>query len=259
VRFRIVSADQGVIEELLPRHGAITRARSETGAAQVLLANADHAGLVFAVREPEPHFGLLDRYLSICERAGVGVTIIFNKIDLGISPETEVRAQLYQNLGYMVVYTSATTGKGLDILRNRLRGRVSLLTGPSGVGKSSLLNDLIPGAHQRIGTVSEATGKGRHTTTGARLLPLPDGGWLADSAGIRELALWHVPPEDLIGAFVELRPYVGACRYEDCDHSEDEEGCAVRAAFSEGRITPERFASFERLLSEARETGMVQR
>jgi len=259
VKFRIVAPGQGVIEDVLPRSSAITRARSETGAAHVLLANADHAALVFAVREPAPHLGLLDRYLAICERAGVDVTIVMNKVDLGIPHEVETQIGLYRDLGYTLIYTSATTGAGLDALRERLHGRISLLTGSSGVGKSSLLNDLIPGAQQRIGAVSEATGKGRHTTTGARLIPLPGGGWLADSAGIRELALWNVLPEDLPNTFVELRPFVGACQYDDCEHTPNEEGCALRGALEAGRISPARFASFERLLAEAREAVTLGR
>ncbi|HLJ80454.1 MAG TPA: ribosome small subunit-dependent GTPase A, partial [Ktedonobacterales bacterium] len=199
------------------------------------------------------HFGMLDRYLALCEHAGVDITICLNKVDLGVPPEVETATDLYAGLGYRVLLTSATNGTGVEALRERLSRRTSLLTGPSGVGKSSLLNELLPEAKQRIGEISEATGKGRHTTTGVRLLALPGGGWLADSAGIRELALWNVPSEELAAAFVELRPLVGQCEYEDCEHTEGEEGCALWAALAEGRITPDRFASFQRLLAEARE------
>ena len=252
VLMRPLGGGEGVIEDVLPRRTLLARARSESGEQHIMLANLDHAVLVFAVREPEPHFGMLDRYLALCEQAGVDVTICLNKVDLEIPTAVESAARLYDGLGYRVLLTSAVVGVGVDGLRGRLAGRTSLLTGPSGVGKSSLLNGLLPEAGQRTGEVSEATGKGRHTTTGARLLPLPDGGWLADSAGIRELALWNVPPEELPGAFVELRPLVGQCEYEDCTHTDGEEGCALRAALAEERITPERFASFERLLMEAR-------
>lgn len=245
---------EGVIEEVLPRRTALARARAERRGERIMLANPDHAVLVFAVREPEPHFGLLDRYLALCEHTGVDVTIGFNKLDLGVPEVVAEAKRLYEGLGYAVLLTSARGGDGLDTLRERLAGRTSLLTGPSGVGKSSIVNVLLPEAGQRIGEISEATGKGRHTTTGVRLLPLAGGGWLADSAGIRELALWNVPSEDLARTFRELRPYIGQCEYEDCEHGANEEGCALRCALAEGAITPERFASFERLLAEARET-----
>lgn len=258
VLLRPLGGEEGVIEDVVPRRTALSRARSESGEQHIMLANLDSAILVFAVREPKPHFGMLDRYLALCKHAGVDVTICLNKVDLDIPAEVETAATLYVGLGYRVLLTSAATGVGVEALRERLVGRTSLLTGPSGVGKSSLLNELLPEAAQRTGVVSEATGKGRHTTTGVRLLPLPGDGWLADSAGIRELALWNVPSEDLPGAFVELQPLVGQCEYEDCEHKEGEEGCAFWTALADGRITPERFASFERLLEEAREAEAPQ-
>jgi ribosome biogenesis GTPase len=252
VRFLPLGSGQGIIEDILPRRTTLTRARSEAGTEQVMLANLDHAVLVFAVREPSPRFGMLDRYLALCEHARVDITICLNKIDLGLPMEVADAHELYSRLGYLVLQTSATTFAGVTSLCERLAGRVSLLTGPSGVGKSSLINVLLPHVDLRTGAISEATGKGRHTTTGVRLLPLEDGGWLADSAGLRELALWNVPPEDLPHAFVELRPYLDQCAFDDCEHGVDEEGCAVRRALADGAISPARFASFERLLHEAR-------
>ena len=252
VSFMPLSNGEGVIEEVMPRRTALARARPEVGTEQVLLANPDQAVLVFAMREPSPHFGLLDRYLALCEHAHVPALICLNKDDLGEPEEVASAERIYCALGYPVLRTSAATGDGLDALRQRLAGRISLLTGPSGVGKSSLMNLLIPDARQRTGEISAATGKGRHTTTGVRLLPLPEGGWLADSAGIRELSLWQVPSEELARCFVELRDVADDCEYEDCAHTLDEEGCALRAALIEGRMTPERWASFQRLLDEAR-------
>lgn len=258
VRITPLSESEGVVEAMLPRRTVLTRSGGESGGAHVMLANLEHAVLVFAVRDPSPHFGMLDRYLALCEHAGVDVTICLNKIDLEAPPAIDAARALYTGLGYHVLGTSAVTGEHLVELRGRLEGRVSLLSGPSGVGKSSLVNALLPGAAQRISSVSEATGKGRHTTTGARLLPLPGGGWLADSAGIRELALWDVPAEDLARCFVELRPVADDCLYDDCQHGLDEDGCALRVALTENRITPDRFASFERLLREARGEDMAR-
>lgn len=252
VRFTPLGNGEGVIENIAPRHTVLARARPEVGTEQVLLANPDQAILVFAMREPSPHFGLLDRYLALCEHAHVPALICLNKDDLGEPEDVAAAERIYRALGYPVLRTSAATGDGLDALRQQLAGRISLLSGPSGVGKSSLMNTLIPDARQRTGEISTATGKGRHTTTGVRLLPLPEGGWLADSAGIRELALWQVPSEELPRGFVELRDAAGNCEYEDCTHGLDEDGCALRAVLIEGRMTPERYASFQRLLEEAR-------
>jgi ribosome biogenesis GTPase len=252
VRFTPLGNGEGVIEEVMPRRTMLARARPEVGTEQVLLANPDQAALVFAMREPSPHFGLLDRDLALCEHAHVPALICLNKDDLGEPDEVADAERTYCALGYSVLRTSAATGDGLDTLRERLAGQISLLTGPSGVGKSSLMNLLIPDARQRTGEISAATGKGRHTTTGVRLLPLPEGGWLADSAGIRELSLWQVPSEELARCFVELREVADDCEYEDCAHGLDEEGCALRAVLIEGRMSPERWASFQRLLDEAR-------
>jgi ribosome biogenesis GTPase len=250
---------EGVIEAVMPRRTALARTRSELGTQQILLANADVAALVFATHEPEPRFGLLDRYLALCEHAGVAAVICMNKLDLGMPLDLERTLAIYAALGYPVIWTSATTGAGLHELRAHCTGRVALLTGPSGVGKSSLTNALIPGASQHVGEISAATHKGRHTTTGVRLLPFPGGGWLADSAGIRELALWNVPVDEMSECFIELRGLAGTCLYEDCQHGASEEGCAFRGALENGAITPERYASFERLLGEARADEIQRR
>jgi ribosome biogenesis GTPase len=256
---RPLGSEEGVIEELLPRRSELARSAGEAGGAQVMLANLDHAVLVFSVRDPAPHLGMLDRYLALCERAGVAATVVFNKIDLGVTPAVEEACALYAGLGYPVLCTSVVRGEHLTQLSERVTGHFSLLTGPSGVGKSSLINVLLPGADLRTSDVSDATGKGRHTTTGARLLALPSSGWLADSAGIRELALWNVPADELARCFVELRDRADDCLYEDCAHSAHDEGCALRAALAAGAITPSRFASFERLLREARGESDVAR
>ncbi|HEY7349205.1 MAG TPA: ribosome small subunit-dependent GTPase A [Ktedonobacterales bacterium] len=253
VRVTRIDAKNGVIEEALPRRSKMSRGSSETGNEQIMLANLDQAIIVLAVREPEPHFGLLDRYLAIAEHNQITPILCLNKMDLGCPKEVMEAAKLYARLGYRVLGTSTITGEGLDTLKDILGEKTSLLTGPSGVGKTSLLNALEPGFSQRIGAISEATGKGRHTTTSVRLFPLSFGGWLADSAGIRELALWSIPAEGLASCFIEMRPYLGKCEFEDCTHAENEEGCAIRRARKQGKIRVARYRSYLQLRQEAEE------
>ncbi len=155
-------------------------------------------------------------------------------------------AFLYSRLGYTVIWTSTKTGEGIGTLRSLLREHTTLFSGPSGVGKSSLVNDIEPGMAIKTGLVSDVTGKGKHTTTGSQLYPLSGGGWLADSAGIRALAAWNIAPEDLAWCFVEFRPYLGECLYSDCQHI-DEEGCAIRQAIDDGVIDERRYISYVRI------------
>jgi ribosome biogenesis GTPase len=241
----------GTIEAIMPRRNKLARAAVESTQEQILLANLDLVILVFAVQEPTPHVGLLDRYLVLAEDAEIDAAICFNKIDLGIPDEVAEVIALYRGLGYPVIETSMVLNVGLTTLSERLANRVTLLTGPSGVGKSSLLNAIEPSAGQRIGEISVATGKGKHTTTGVQLFPLSAGGWLADSAGIRELAPWNIPRERLAEAFVEFRPLVSACYFDDCTHEPNAEGCAILAAVEAETIAATRYDSYLRLYEEA--------
>lgn len=251
VKLRQLDDSTGMIEEILPRQSALSRkdAGSTTKKViqQTMLANLDQVVLVFATAEPEPHFGMLDRYLAICESAEIRPIICLNKVDLPHASYVDEAAALYARLGYTVIWTSPKTGVGIDNLRNLLKERTTLFSGPSGAGKSSLVNAIEPGMAIKTGLVSEATGKGKHTTTGSQLYPLSGGGWLADSAGIRALAAWNIAPEDLAWCFVEFRPYLGECFYSDCLHNE-EEGCAIRQAVDDKVIDERRYTSYVRIL-----------
>jgi len=250
VKLRQLDDSTGMIEEILPRQSALSRkdAGSTTKKViqQTMLANLDQVVLVFATAEPEPHFGMLDRYLAICESAEIRPIICLNKVDLPHASYVDEAASLYARLGYTVIWTSPKTGVGIDNLRNLLKERTTLFSGPSGAGKSSLVNAIEPGMAIKTGLVSEATGKGKHTTTGSQLYPLSGGGWLADSAGIRALAAWNIAPEDLAWCFVEFRPYLGECFYSDCLHNE-EEGCAIRQAVDDKVIDERRYTSYVRI------------
>ena len=252
VKLRQLDNKTGLIEEILPRQSALLRKDANTDAkrpaAQTMLANLDQVVIVFATAHPEPHFGMLDRYLAICESAMIRPIICLNKVDLPHDRRVEEAANLYSQLGYTVIWTSPKTGVGIDTLRSLLKDHITLFTGPSGVGKSSLVNAVEPGMAIKTGLVSDATGKGRHTTTSSQLYPLSEGGWLADSAGIRALATWDIAPEDLGECFVEFRPFLGHCLYSDCLHV-DEEGCAVRQAVEDKLITEERYESYVRMVT----------
>ncbi len=253
VKLRRLDSTTGLIEEILPRQSELARKDAASSdkrmIQQTLLANLDQVIIVLATAQPEPHFGFLDRYLAICESARLHAFVCINKADLPHNPSVEREADLYTRLDYTVIWTSIQTGQGIDELHLLLKDHTSLFSGPSGVGKSSLVNALEPGMAIRTGLVSDATGKGRHTTTGSQLYPLSGGGWLADSAGIRALSGWNIPPDELAECFVEFRPHLGQCLYSDCAHI-DEEGCAVLEAVQQGKIDERRYRSYVRMYTE---------
>jgi ribosome biogenesis GTPase / thiamine phosphate phosphatase len=254
VKLRRLDECTGLIEEILPRQSALQRRAAnvdvERDSAQTMLANLDQVVIVFATKQPEPHFGMLDRYLVICESAKIHPIICLNKVDLPHNKQVEEEAGLYSSLGYTVNWTSSKTGEGIEALRSLLKERTTLLTGPSGVGKSSLVNAIELGMGIKTGLVSDVTGKGRHTTTHSQLYPLSGGGWLADSAGIRALATWNILPEELGWCFVEFRPYLDECCYADCLHV-NEEDCAIRQAVEDRVINERRYTSYVRMVTNA--------
>ena len=261
VSLSVIGEAAGVIEAVLPRERVLSRQAPGSGGRsgqrrppaereQVILANPDQAVFVFAVADPAPRLGMLDRFLVIAEEAAIPAVVCANKVDL--LPEAQTRAVfgLYETLGYPVLYTSARAWLGLEALRERLRDRISVLTGPSGVGKSSLLNALQLGLGRAARAISRATQKGRHTTAVSELLALDFGGWVADTPGLRALAPWDIEPAELDGYFVEIGPLVSRCEFSDCTHVH-EFGCAVRAAVAAGSVARSRYESYLKLRSDA--------
>jgi ribosome biogenesis GTPase len=257
VRFIQVDGASQIIE-VLPRRNYLARrtAVPMPGAhafEQLIAANVDQVVPVFAAAAPPPRWNMLDRYLVSAESMNLPVQVAVTKLDLAINRDGEVNAELqsaieeYRQIGYSMLCTSTVTGEGLAQLRQALAGKVSVLVGKSGVGKTSLLNALQPGLGLRVGEVNQVTGKGRHTTTGLEMFLLDFGGAIVDTPGVREFGLWDLERDDLALFFPEMRPYVGACRFGlDCQHN-DEPGCAIRRAVTAGRVSPRRYQSYLRL------------
>jgi ribosome biogenesis GTPase len=239
---------KGVIESIEPRHSMISRMAPQPQGEyqQIIIANPDQAFFIFACAEPSPRFGMLDRYLVIAEKQHIPAIIVANKVDLvGMQAARDLYAH-YETLGYMVIYTSAKTGRGVMALKEQLIGRLSVFTGPSGAGKSSLLNAIQPDLGLAAREVSQATSKGRHTTVVRQLHALDEGGYVADTPGLKALALWDIEPEELDGYMPEIRALVAQCQFSDCTHIH-EPGCAVIEAVKDGRIHPERYQSYLRM------------
>ena len=236
----------GVIEEVEARERAIVRLdpRPQGEYQQILLANPDQAVFVFACAHPNPRLKMLDRYLVITEKQNVPALIVANKIDLVDDPGRIFG--LYESIGYRVLYSSTKLKVGLEDLKNTLTGHVSALAGPSGVGKSSLLNAIQPGLGLAVNEISAAMNKGKHTTVTRQMFQLEGGGYVADTPGWKSLALWDTEPEEIDAYFTELRELVQHCQFSDCTHIH-EPGCAVLAALKEGKIHPERYESYLRL------------
>ena len=246
VHITILTDGSGVIENVEERQRAIIRLdpRPQGMYQQVLLANADQAVFVFACANPNPKLRMLDRFLVITEKQKIPAVVIANKIDLVENPHELFH--MYESLGYHVIYSSIKTGAGLDELKTQLTGKISALAGPSGVGKSSLLNAIQPGLGLAVNEISMALNRGRHTTVTRQLFALEGGGYVADTPGWKSLALWDTEAVEMDAYFPELRDLVPHCQFSDCTHKH-EPGCAVLAALKEGKIHPERYDSYLRL------------
>jgi len=246
VRITVLEDGSGVIEEVEERKQAIVRLdpRPQGVYQQILLANADQAMFVFACANPDPKLKMLDRFLVIAEKQKIPPIIVANKSDL-VKDAREIFG-MYEALGYRVIYTSADQNLGVDEFHNALKNKISALAGPSGVGKSSLLNAIQPGLGLAVSEISIAMNKGKHTTVVRQLFPLKDGGYVADTPGWKSLALWDTRPEEMDAYFPELAPLVAECQFSDCSHTH-EPGCAVLAALKAGKIFPARYESYLRL------------
>jgi ribosome biogenesis GTPase len=244
-------APQLVVVEVQQRRTTLTRKSPGEARPHLIAANVDQAVVVTAAVNPEPNPRLLDRFLVACHHAAIVPILCVNKVDQG-TEGVDAWIGDYQDAGYEILLVSARTSRGVGGLTRAVAGRTTLFCGPSGVGKSALLNAIHPGYRLREGSISEATGKGRHTTSTAQLLALPGGGFVVDTPGVREFGLWDLPTEQLHECFPDIARYVAGCAFADCGHG-DEEGCAVRAAVQEGRLSSRRYTSFLKLRAELSE------
>lgn len=248
VQITPASKGKGMIEEVEARERMLARmAPTPKGEyQQIIIANPHQAVLVFSCAQPQPRFGMLDRFLVITEKQGIPELIVVNKIDLVGMDEARELFGVYVQIGYPLIYCSALLGQGIDELREHLQAKISVLVGPSGAGKTSLLNKVQPGLGLAVREVSEATSKGRHTTVVRQMFPLEGGGYVADTPGLKALALWDVDPNELDGYFPELRQLVSECQFSDCTHVH-EPGCAVREAVAREEVSLQRYESYMRM------------
>lgn len=254
----VVSSDNPggslTIESIEPRISSLSRRLPGGGHGErIVAANIDQVVVVFAMVRPESNERMLDRFLVIAEANDLAPRIVINKVDLDSPEGARSRFGVYERIGYPVHYTSTVTGEGLEELHTALMGRTSVLSGPSGVGKSSLMNSMYPGLSLRVAEISESVNKGRHTTVGALMHPLPDGGFVVDTPGLREVGLWGLPSGSLDQCFPEFGSLLGECRFADCRHLA-EPGCAIRSAVEAGAISRSRYESYVKLCNEVVES-----
>ncbi|MEH0833905.1 small ribosomal subunit biogenesis GTPase RsgA [Pectobacterium cacticida] len=240
----------GIVEAVHPRHSVLTRPDYYDGI-KPIAANIDQIVIVSAIL-PELSLNIIDRYLVACETLEIEPLIVLNKVDLLDEESRQFVDELmniYRALKYRVLMVSSHTQQGILELEQALTDRISIFAGQSGVGKSSLLNTLLALGEERIlvNEVSDNSGLGQHTTTASRLYHFPHGGDVIDSPGVREFGLWHLEPEQITSGFIELRKYIGSCKFRDCKH-ENDPGCAINAALARGEIAAERFDNYHRIL-----------
>ena len=233
--------DQATIVRVEPRRNQICRTSRQRQ--QIMASNIDLALIVASAGEPILKPNLVDRFLVSCEQSNIHPVVVINKVDLVDPADLQPVVGVWSQLGYTVVLTSAQTGLGIDRFRSLVAGRDSVVTGQSGVGKSSILNAIEPGLQLRVGDVSLENQKGKHTTTSARLIPLKSGGHLIDTPGIRSFQLWDVIPVELAGYFRDVRPFINFCRFPDCTHTHEDD-CGVKWAVADGQLDVRRYESY---------------
>ena len=233
----------GMIEEILPRETELTRPP---------VANVNQAVIVFAIKQPEPNLSLLDKMLAMIEKEGLDSIICVNKIDLDENHDADQIRSIYELAGYPVIYTSTKLSIGLEEIKSRLKGRVTVLAGPSGVGKSSLLNAIQPGLRLKTGKISQKTKRGRHTTRHVELLKLDIGGWILDTPGFSSLELDSIEEEEVPYLFKEFNPFLEGCKFNSCRHIHEPE-CAIKKRVMEGKIHPHRYESYIQFIEEIRQ------
>ncbi len=236
----VINKEAGVIEKIEERQNSLIRPA---------VSNIDMAMIVFALRKPNPNLNLLDKFLVMIEKEEIHASICFNKIDISEEEDIEVIKNIYRNTGYEIVYTSAKTNKGVDELKDLLKDKISVFAGPSGVGKSTLLNEIQPGLSLQTGDISEKTKRGKHTTRHVELIDLASGGMVLDTPGFTSLDIQAIEKEELQYYFPEIETFIGQCKFNGCCHINEPE-CMVKEKVKEGYISEKRYASYKSIYEE---------